>query len=183
MEVVHFIYNEKEIDFLPSGDVNVMVNATQMAKIFGKRIDFFLKTDHTKAFIKVLEFTPFGGNSEPLTRDQIIQTKGQSGTFFNRILALKFAAWLDTEFELWVFTTIDKIILGYYKEQKEATTAKLMAENELKEKKEELLKKYPEFVDFLNIEGKISDAERRRLKAIRASVAQLRFDLFADAKK
>jgi hypothetical protein len=42
-----------------------MVNATQMAKIFNKKIDFFLKADHVKEFISVLEFTPFGGNSVP----------------------------------------------------------------------------------------------------------------------
>ncbi|MCD8529327.1 MAG: KilA-N domain-containing protein, partial [Flavobacterium sp.] len=58
------------------------------------------KADHVKEFIFVLEFTPFGGNSTPLTRDEIIQTKGQNGTYFHKILALKFAAWLDPIFEV-----------------------------------------------------------------------------------
>ena len=97
----------------------------------------------------------------------------------HRILALKFAAWLDPDFEVWVFETIDNLLLGHYKEQKEATAEKLKAEQELELKKQELIKKYPEFIDFLAIEGKITDAEKRRLKAIRASVAQLRLDLFA----
>jgi len=180
MEAIHFIYNEQTVDFIPKGDDNLMVNATQMAKIFGKRVDHFLKSDHANEFINALEFTPFGGNSEPLKRDEIIQTKGQSGTWMHRILALKFAAWLDPMFEFWVFSTIDKILLGHYREQKEATTEKLRAEQELEKKRTELIEKYPEFVDFLAIEGRISEAEKRRLKAIRESVRQLKFDLFPE---
>lgn len=180
MEVVHFIYNEQTVDFLPKGDDNLMVNATQMAKIFGKRVDVFLKSDHANEFINALEFTPFGGNSEPLKRDEIIQTKGQSGTWMHRILALKFAAWLDPKFEVWVFSTIDQILLGHYREQREATAEKIRAEQQLELKKKELLEKYPEFVDFLALEGKVSEADKRRLKAIRASVQQLRLDLFPE---
>lgn len=178
MEVVHFIYRNNEIDFIPSGDENVMVNATQMAKIFGKRVDVFLKSDHANDFINELMLTPFGGRLNPLMREEIIKTRNGVNTFFHRILALKFAAWLDTKFELWVFSTIDQIILGHFKEQKEATLQKLKAEKELEDKKKVLIEKYPEFLDFLNIEGKISDAEKRRLKAIRESVKQLKLDLF-----
>jgi len=179
MEVVQFIYKETEVDFLPSGNENLMVNATQMAKIFGKRMDVFLKTDHAKLFIEVFELTPFGGSSVPLKREQIIKTKSGANTYFHRILALKFAAWLDPHFELWVFSTIDKIILGEFKEWKEATVAKLKAEKERDLKYEELSRKYPkEFSEFLELEGKISNAQQIRLRTIRASVAQLRLDLF-----
>ena len=33
----------------------------------------------------------------------------------HRVLALKFAAWLDPAFELWVFCTIDKILFDHYR--------------------------------------------------------------------
>ena len=99
----------------------------------------------------------------------------------HRILALKFAAWLDPKFDVWVFETIDRIILGHYRDQREATAEKLMAERELEVKKHELVKKYPEFVDFLVLEGKITEAEKRRIKAIRESVKQLKLDLFQEA--
>ncbi|MCD4680679.1 MAG: KilA-N domain-containing protein [Bacteroidales bacterium] len=176
-EVVHFIYNEQSIDFLPSGE-NVMVNATQMAEIFGKQVNEFTSNKNTQSFInECLK----NGNSRFLgikNQSDLIDSKQKSGTWMHRILALKFAAWLDPKFELWVFITIDQILLGHYKEQKEATTAKILAERELELKKNELLEKYPEFIDFLKIEGKISDAEKRRLKAIRDSVKQLKLDLF-----
>lgn len=66
-----FTYENSVIEFDLKND-NVMVNATEMAKAFGKRLDFFLKTDHVKEFINVLEFTPYGGNSEPLLKEEII---------------------------------------------------------------------------------------------------------------
>ena len=63
MEVLNFVYNDQPIEFQPNGDDNVMVNATQMAKVFGKRMDVFLKADHVQEFISVVELTPFGGSS------------------------------------------------------------------------------------------------------------------------
>lgn len=108
-----FKFNEYEITF-ESKDLNVMINATQMAKAFGKRIDFFLKSEHAKEFIKVLELTPFGGRSEPLKRDEIIKTQNGVSTYFHKILALKFASWLDPKFELWVYTAIEHLLFGHY---------------------------------------------------------------------
>jgi phage regulator Rha-like protein len=180
MEVVHFIYNEKNVDFLPSGNDNVMVNATQMAKIFGKQVNEFMSNQNTQNFInECLK----NGNSRFLgieNEEHLIDSKQKSGTWMHRILALKFAAWLDPAFELWVYITIDQILLGHYREQKEATAEKIRIEQQLESKKKELLEKYPEFVDFLALEGKVSEADKRRLKAIRASVQQLRLDLFPE---
>nr|NQU91581.1 hypothetical protein [Bacteroidota bacterium] len=51
MQIIKFIYNEKEIEFEPSGNNNVMVNATQMAKVFGNEVTFFRRNDDTKKFI------------------------------------------------------------------------------------------------------------------------------------
>ena len=34
----------------------------------------------------------------------------------HRILALKFASWLNPDFEIWVYSTIDKILFGSYAE-------------------------------------------------------------------
>jgi hypothetical protein len=98
----------------------------------------------------------------------------------HRILALKFAAWLDPAFELWVFSTIDQIILGHYKEMKEATIEKLKAEQLLEQKRQELLEKNPDFLDFLSLENKVSAADKRRLKALRDSITQLKIDFMGN---
>jgi len=178
MKVLQFIYSGKEIDFLPEGNSNVMVNATQMAKAFGKRVDVFLKTDHAKNFIKELELTPFGGSSDILKKEEILKTVNGVNTWMHKILALKFAAWLDTKFELWVFSTIDQILLGHFKEQRDAMQNKFLLMKELEDKKINLLDKYPEFKDFLILEEKINIAEKRRVKAIKESVKQLKLEIF-----
>lgn len=187
-EIVHFIYNDQPIDFLQGGNENVMVNATQMATIFGKRVDVFLKSDHAQAFIEALLLvpqktegekisTPNGGDIFKYSKDEIIKGSKRGGTWMHRILALKFAAWLDPSFEVWVFETIDQIILGHYRDLKEATAEKLLAEKELKRKKADLLSKIPELAEIFELELKISEAEKRKIKAMKDAVSQLKLDL------
>ena len=164
MQENKFQYQGQEIDFVLTDKTDVMVNATEMAKAFGKRIDVFLKTDTTKEFIKTLEkflaeqwviphrldskieseFPPIGGNSTL----KIIQTKGHMGTYFHRLLALKFAAWLDPRFELWVYQTIDNILFGPYIEWRHAQKEKLQKERQLNIKRQQLAEQYPEFLDY-----------------------------------
>ena len=51
MKTKTFEFNGKTIDF-EINDKNVMVNATQMAKIFGKEIAHFMGNESTKRFVK-----------------------------------------------------------------------------------------------------------------------------------
>lgn len=194
MKPIEFEYNNQSIEFLQA-DNNIMINATQMAKVFNKRIDFFLKSENTKAFIKELELTisevnqskkgiefpPYGGNSEKDIREQVLKTRGSAGTFMHRILALKFAAWLSPKFELWVFTTIEQIVFSQFKEIKETTVEKIKLEKERDLLRDELLEKHPDdFYKFLELEGRLTKADRKRLKAIRESTQELRLSLFPE---
>lgn len=174
MEIHKFIYNDKTIDFDFNQDSDVMVNANQMAKVFGREMKDFNKLESTKNFIEACLISEDSSLIGIEKKENLIISKRNSGTWMHRILALKFAAWLDPNFEVWVFTTIDKLLLGDYHEQREATKAKLKAENELEAKKKELLKKYPEFKDFVDIEEKINEADKRRNKAMRESLKQLK---------
>lgn len=180
MEIVHFVYNEKEVDFLPGGNDDLMVNATQMAKIFGKQVNEFTSNQNTQSFInECLK----NGNSRFLgikNESDLIDSRQKSGTWMHRVLALKFAAWLDPSFELWVYVTIDKILLGHYKEMREATIEKIHAEKELERKKQELIKSNPELAEIFELELKISAADKKRVKALKASVAQLKLDFSTD---
>jgi len=225
MNVLHYIYNGKTIDF-SLVDNNIMINATQMAAAFNRRIDFFLKTDHAQAYIKALEkaynspnfninlrdnlppnggslgqnegentpnlppfggslrqnegentpnLPPFGGRSE----SKIIKTINGKATWMHRLLALKFAAWLDVEFEIWIYTTIDRLLLGHFRELKEATTEKLLAQQALEDKRKELLRKHPnDFAEFLAIENKLNLSNKRRARALKESLNALQLELF-----
>jgi hypothetical protein len=114
-ETINFLYNDQEIQFTTGGKNSVMVNATQMAKIYGKQVNDFLSNNATQNFIdECLK----NGNSRFLgieNKEDLISSKQKSGTFMHRILALKFAAWLNPEFELWVYFTIDKVLFDHYR--------------------------------------------------------------------
>jgi hypothetical protein len=172
-QIQKFVFNNTEVDFQFDRESNVMVNATQMAKIFEKRVDVFLKSDHAKEFIKVLEFTPFGGNSEPLKMDEIIKTKGQSGTWMHRLLALKFAAWLDPKFEVWVYSTIDFILFDYYKRLEESLKESAKRKNRIDELKNTLLEN-PDFAELEQLELTEKQASYARTKQNRNQLEMFR---------
>lgn len=96
----------------------------------------------------------------------------------HRVLALKFAAWLDPEFELWVYVTIDKILFSHFKELKEATTEKLRKKQLIELKRKELLAKYPEFEEFERLHNEMNDANRKRVRALREATNHIQLELF-----
>lgn len=135
MKVIEQLYQETEIHFALQNDGHVMVNATEMAKAFGKRTDVFLKTAPTKKFIKALEkelkLPPTGGS--------LVEKRGRNGIYFERRLALKFAAWLDTDFEVWIFTKMDELLFGNYKKHYDATVRQKQLEVEINDLKCQML--------------------------------------------
>lgn len=161
MKNLQFIYQETEIHFALQNEGNVMINATDMAKHFNKKTKLFLKSDHAKAYIEVLKRAPNGA--------QIIDDRGRNGIYFERKLALKFAAWLSPEFEFWVFSTLDNILFGNYKTHWEAHKLQVKIENEIEEMKIKLLKDYSPglFKEYLDLCQKAKQAKLAKSKAIR----------------
>jgi hypothetical protein len=104
-----FDYESQEVEF-DLGNENVMVNATEMAKIFEKKISHFLSNDATKSFIAACLKSRNSGFLGIEKEADLYTSRQRSGTWMHRILALKFAAWLDPDFEIWVYLTIDKIL-------------------------------------------------------------------------
>ena len=174
MQVTKFQYNGQEIDFVPAGTTNVMVNATEMAQAFGRRTEDFLKTSNTKSFIDVMEKQI----NHPLNRGRIIENRGRNGIYFHRILALKFAAWLNPEFELWVYKTIDQILFGSYIEFRRAEKQKLETQMKLQQKTDELINQYPELKDFFELKSELRNESNRSVNAFRAVKNQLRMEFF-----
>lgn len=167
-KAVEFLYQDTQIHFLLSQGDNVMVNATEMAKAFGKRTDVFLKTEHAKEFISVLEFTPFGVNLECLKPEEIMTRNHKNGTYFHRILALKFAAWLDPKFEFWIYSTIDKILFGHYKQHWDAHLKQEDAKERMEKSKRKLLTNVTQedAIAYFEAENDFKSAKSEKLKAI-----------------
>ncbi|MGB0931392.1 MAG: KilA-N domain-containing protein, partial [Chitinophagales bacterium] len=105
-----FRYKGQEITF-DFRNGNRMINATQMAKLFGKETTHFLKNQQTKDYISVLVETE---NSQFEKIVNIIRGGKYNGTWMHEQLALKFAAWLSPEFEVWVFSKIQELLLEGY---------------------------------------------------------------------
>ncbi len=92
-EIVKFDYEGQNISF-EFADGNRMINATEMARPFGKRVNNFLRMEGTKEYILVLESRYADSrNEEKREVLRVIQggTPELQGTWMDEKLALKFA--------------------------------------------------------------------------------------------
>lgn len=161
-EIVKFEFNNQEVDF-EQNDQTLMVNATQMGKIFGKLPKDFLINENTKSFIdECLKKgnSPFLGVEK---EEDLVTSKQKSGTWMHRILALKFAAWLDPAFELWVYSTIDELLFGRYRKIEESLRLSAQRRNRMDQLKEKLRQddKFME-LERLELEERQQIATRRK---------------------
>lgn len=99
-----FQYNGSPITF-QKGD-NVMVNATEMAKPFGKSPKDFLKTEQTKTYVKALSEV-----RKILSSDLVQVIYGDNGgTWMHEDVAMEFARWLSPAFAIWCNDRIKELL-------------------------------------------------------------------------
>lgn len=103
-----FKYNGNIITF-HLGNNNLMINATEMAKPFGKFTKDWLRTDQAQKFIKELS------NVRICLFDDLVVIKEGSpvnggGTWFHEDVALEFARWLNPSFAIWCNDRIKELI-------------------------------------------------------------------------
>ena len=99
-----FQYNGSPISF-QKGD-SVMVNATEMAKSFGKSPKDFLKTEQTKRFIAALSEV-----KKILSSDLVRVIYGDNGgTWMHEDVAIEFARWLNPAFAIWCNDRIKELL-------------------------------------------------------------------------
>ena len=103
---VVYDYKGSQISFI-SGE-NVMVNATQMAKPFGKFTKDWLTNKSTKEFLSTLSTV----RTIPLTG--LVEVKqggnGEQGTWMHEDVALEFARWLSPAFAIWCNDRIKELL-------------------------------------------------------------------------
>lgn len=104
---VAYQYEGSSITF--SKGKNVMVNATQMAKKFGKRTADWLENSYTKEFISALSEAGKG-----VSADLVRVIKGGDpslqGTWMHEDVALEFARWLSPKFAIWCNDRIKELL-------------------------------------------------------------------------
>jgi len=102
---VRFQYDGIDITFTKGEDV--MVNATEMAMVFGKRPAKWLELPSTKTYLKAMS------EKRTLADDEVVTTvrgTDNPGTWMHQKVALRFAQWLSVDFSLWVDDRIEELI-------------------------------------------------------------------------
>ena len=111
-DITKFDYEGQQVTF-EFADGNRMINATEMAKPFGKLVGNFLRLKETKEYIALLEerYSDVNIGREVL---RVVKggdaSEGLQGTWMDELLALKFASWLSPRFELWVYDRIQELL-------------------------------------------------------------------------
>lgn len=182
-KAVEYIYQETEIHFLLGNEKNVMVNATEMAKAFGKEPKDFLRLEGVKIFIDKLLISENSKFAHADVREQIenivadvprynkediVFSNNKAGTYMHRKLALKFATWLDVDFEIWVSDTIDELLFGNYKKHWDAHVKQEDAKVLMEEAKQRLLLNptQADVVAYFKAESEFKNAKSEKQKAI-----------------
>lgn len=95
-----YTYQGSSITF-QRGD-SVMVNATEMAKPFGKRPAKWIELPSTQEFISTLKAIR--------KSDRLIETVNGVGTWLHEDVALEFARWLSPAFAIWCNDRIKELL-------------------------------------------------------------------------
>lgn len=93
-------YKGNSISFLTGEEV--MVNATEMARPFGKRPAKWLELPSTENYINTLKAIR--------KSDRLIDTVNGVGTWMHEDVALEFARWLSPEFAIWCNDRIKELV-------------------------------------------------------------------------
>jgi hypothetical protein len=142
-----------------------MINATEMSKIFDKDLFQFTKSDNVKTFIESCQKPAFAGLLGIKSEDDLIVSKQKSGTWMHRVLALKFAAWLNPDFEVWVYSTIEDILFGKLAKREKSFERTFAMQQEIEYLTNKINKTGDDFSRYLELQRnlKYETAYRRSL--------------------
>ena len=114
-QIVTLQYNNLPVIF----QSDAFINATTIAKQFGKRPNDWLSLESTKEYIKVLHAALFPEIALPenmvVKENQLVKVQNggtieNKGTWLHPKLAVNFARWLDVRFAVWCDMQIDKLL-------------------------------------------------------------------------
>lgn len=103
-----FIYEGSPVTF-QIGEAT-MVNATEMAKPFGKQPVFWLNNQYTKGFLKELAELRNLSSADLVRVIKGGNDKNAQGTWFHEDVALEFARWLSPQFAIWCNDRIKELM-------------------------------------------------------------------------
>lgn len=163
------IFEGKSVSFETDREHNLMINATEMAKIFGADVNEFTRNTGTENFVKALsqtensrfenEFSPAG------VFVKVVVGGRHSGTWMDKRVALKFAAWLNPFFEVWVYSTIEDVLFGRMAKREKSFERTFAIQHEIEDLTDKPDKTGDDFLRYLELQKqlKYEKAYRRSL--------------------
>jgi len=110
MEIITKNFNGIAIDFSIDLETELYINATEVAKSFGKKPDNWLRNKDVKDYIKALLFR----FSHLSNGDLVVIKQGgnpqEQGTWIHKKLIIAFARWLSPDFAVWCDIQIEDIL-------------------------------------------------------------------------
>ncbi|MBW5801191.1 KilA-N domain-containing protein [Halomonas elongata] len=103
--IIPFPYQGQAVRFSADG----WINATDIAKRFGKRPVDWLKQDDTREYLAILGEML---NCDPESLLKTRRGRHQGGTWLHPKLGVRFAQWLDMRFAVWCDMQIDALLRG-----------------------------------------------------------------------
>jgi len=179
METRICIFEENNITFLLSKDNGMMINATEMAKIFGKDVADFMVNDGVKKFIIACLNNRNSGYINVKSESDLYRSNQKSGTFMHRILALKFAAWLSPDFEVWVYSTIEQLLFGKLAEREKSLEKTVLLQTEMNKLRDKKAKTGDDFERYLEIQVELNREKTIRQSLTKESVSGMA-DMFSE---
>lgn len=125
-QILNFSFNNTVVSFRADG----FLNATAIAKHFGKQPRDYLKTEQTQQYIAALAEYLSSKTKVLVEENQLVVVKNGGnarGTWLHPKLAIHFARWLDPRFAVWCDEQIEHILSGSLK--LEAHSMALSAQN------------------------------------------------------
>lgn len=99
-----YAYNGANISFLSNNGSSLMINATEMAKPFGKNASHWLRNQSTKEYINELAALRNCKGSD------LVQIENGMGCWMHEDVALEFARWLSPAFAIWTNDRIKELM-------------------------------------------------------------------------
>ncbi len=113
-QILNFSFNNTVVSFRADG----FLNATAIAKHFGKQPRDYLKTEQTQQYIAALAEYLSSKTKVLVEENQLVVVKNGGnarGTWLHPKLAIHFARWLDPRFAVWCDEQIEHILSGSLK--------------------------------------------------------------------
>lgn len=102
-----FSYNGNDVFFDTKNDV--MVNATHLARIYGKRPNDYLSLPATNQLINAIT-RKYGISENQLVISKVGSSQNGGGTWMHRLIVVDFCQWLDIDLKLWCTEKLDELM-------------------------------------------------------------------------